>query len=430
MTYSALKRSRMDKGQRGFALIQVMIAILILTFMASLGAQKYVSFVNDAAAESTGRYLISVRTAVIKALSNYDAAFTMVDTSSAPPGVYPSPPAWAVFSGAKTTLSVKDLKTSKLLSDSFPDRPPIGRSVHVQIQRSGVCPGADCALAAYVYTCWPMNSFKPAGAVDITTCPAPPAGSDYDVNMVGAAIGATDGYGATNYLVPATMRGPLFSVSTTSLGLGANSPGHIAVLATLNDSMFSQFVRQGDTRHIILKDGLSVGESLSVAKQVTAGEGLLLPTNSVVGQICPTEGTYGTSTRGSFVICSGGRWFEMINHMLLSTKSLANGADISPPVCGPTMQPFASIAMQALDVTMTGSDISVKGMISGNIVGSGGVSTSGAVSVTGVFSGETTSLASSRIRVAQSASIVDSKVVITPPSTTARALVMQGCRYL
>lgn len=425
MAYPTLKHSRMGKSQRGFALIQVMIAIMILLFLAGLSAQKYSTFVKEAAAESTGRYLITVRTAVIKALSTYDAAFTLVDTSTAPPGVYPVPPAWAVFSGAQKTLSVKDLKDAVLLSDSFPDTPPVGRSVHVQILRSGVCPGATCKLDAYVYTCWPISALQPVGAVNNTICPAAPAGTEFDANMVGSVLGATEGYGATNYFVPATMNGPLFSIPATTLGLPANSPGNVAVLASLDDSMFSQFVRQGDTRHIFLKD------SLTVSKQVSAGEGLLLPTNSVVGQICTGEGVYGTSTRGSYVICTGGRWFELNNHILLSSQSMANGEAVVPPSCpGTNMQPFAYISLQNSDVTMTGSDISITGVLGGAITGTGNVSSAGAVSVSGTFNGTTTSGPGSAIRVAQGASIVASKVVITPAFANARALVMQGCRYL
>lgn len=317
----------MGKKQRGFMLVQIAIGITILLFLATLGAQKYVSFVRDAAAESTGRYLFTVRTAVIRALSTYDAALTQVDTSTAPPGVYPVPPSWAVFSGNVQTLSVKDLKDANLLSSSFPDTPPAGRSAHVKILRTGVCPGDTCKLDAYVYTCWPISDLRASGAVVNTTCPAAPAGTGFDANMVGAVVAATDGYGASNFFAPATMRGALFSVPMTSLGLPAKSPGHVAVLATLNDASNSQFVRQGDTRHIYLKN------SLTVSKQVSAGEGLVMPTNSVVGGVCTGEGVYGTSTRGSPVLCTGGRWFELTNHILISTQTLPNGASIVPPSC-------------------------------------------------------------------------------------------------
>ncbi|MNJ53226.1 hypothetical protein D3C77_486060 [compost metagenome] len=189
--------------------------------------------------------------------------------------------------------------------------------------------------------------------------------------------------------------------------------------------MFSQFVRQGDTRHIYLKD------SLSVSKQVSAGEGLLLPATAVIGQICNTEGLYSNSTRGSYAVCTGGRWFELNNHILMSTQSLANGATVTNPVCpGPNMQPFAYASLQRTDVTMTGADISITGVLAGGITGTGNVSSSGSVSVSGTFNGTTTSGPGSSIRVAQGVSIVAGKVVISPASANARALVMQGCRYL
>ncbi|MDZ5605292.1 hypothetical protein SJI00_21185 [Pseudomonas sp. RP23018S] len=401
-----------------------MIAILIMTILSGLGARKFVDHINDAAAESTGRYLHTVRSAVVKALSDYDAAFTKTDTSSAPPGTYPTPPTWAQFSGGSKTVSIKDLKDSDLLPDSFPDTPPLGRSAHVQILRTGSCPGNSCRIEAYVFTCWPMNKFVSAGAVGITTCPAPPAGSDFDINLVGAALAATEGYGGSNMLDSTTVRGPLFEVKASSLGVPAGSAGHVVVLASLNDSMFSQFVRQGDTRHIFLKD------NLTVSKVVTAEQGINLPTNAVRGQVCSQEGTYGTSTRGAFSVCSGGRWFELNDHMLLSTQAMANNATLTTPTCGAKMQPFAYATLMNADVTMTGSDIAISGSISGGITGSGNVSNSGAVSVSGSFNGTTTSNPSSSIRVTQGVSIVSNKVVITPASTSARALVTQGCRYL
>lgn len=425
MTYKALAQPKTAKNQRGFALIPVMLAIMIMLFLTGLGAHKYVTFVKESGAEATGRYLISVRSALISALSSYNAAITKVDTSAAPPGVYPDPPAWAVFSGALQTVSVKDLKDSGLLPSSFPDTPPLGRSVHAAILRSGVCPGETCKVEAYVYTCWPISDSQSASAINNTTCPPAPTGADYDPSMVGVVMGATDGYGGTNYLAPATMRGPLFSLPTTSLGLPANSPGIVAVLASLDGTMFNQFVRQGDTRHIYLKD------NLTVTKKVSAGEGLLLPTNVVVGQICTGEGTYATSTKTSYVVCAGGRWFELNNHILLSSQSMANGEIVTPPSCpGANMAPFSYVSLQNTDVTMTGSDIAITGNLAGGIRGSGTVSSAGSVSVSGTFNGTTTSGAASRIRVAQGVSIVASKIVIQPATANARALVMQGCRYL
>ncbi|MGP5477571.1 hypothetical protein [Pseudomonas helleri] len=423
LAYSKHNHQRTDKHQRGFALVQVLIAIMILLLLSVFSAQKYASFVKDTSAESTGRYLISVRSAVIAVMSKYNADLTL-ENDNAPSDASSPTPEWVVFTGDKKTLSVKDLKKASFLPDSFPDTPPTGRSVHIQILRKN-CPGDQCRVDAYVFTCWPISDIKPQGTVNNEICPAPPAGSKFDANMVGAVIASTEGYGATNYFIPALVRGPLFNIPLADLGLPVSSAGIVAVEASINNSLFSQFVRQGDTRHIYLKD------NLTVSKHVSAEKGIILPTNSIIGQVCPSEGAYGTSTRGSFVVCASGRWFELNNHILLSSEYMADGQPILPPTCpSPNMQPFAYISMQNSDVTLSSKDISITGNLGGSIEGNGFVNSSGAVHVSGNFSGTSISGEGSYIRVAQGASIVSSRVVITPASSNARALVVQGCRYL
>ncbi|NWD56718.1 type II secretion system protein [Pseudomonas veronii] len=413
------------KRQRGFAMISVMVAILLTGMLYLWGSGKWSTAVYESAAESTGRYLSQVRGATLTALTKHLEAFTLVDTSTAPTGTYPAAPAWATFTGASTTISVADLKGSKFLPDSFPDTPPLGRSVHVTILRTGTCPGADCAVTAYAFTCWPISKGKPAGAVNNTSCPTAPGNWQSDPSLVGAVIIATDGYGGTNSLVPGTMRGPLFNIPSASLGIPGASSGNVAVLASLTDNLFPQFVRQGDTRHIYLKD------SLSVTKQITTDEGLTINTAVAPGSLCPTPGSYATSNANTFVQCVGGQWFELTGYTLMAAQTLANGAAVIDPICpGANRAPFSFATLQNADVTMTGADISVSGTLAGGITGTGNVSASGSVSVSGTFNGTTQSTPSSSIRVAQGVSIVAGHVVITPATTNARALVMQGCRSL
>lgn len=417
-----LKRA---KRQRGFAMIGVMIAILLTGMLGLWASGKWSTSVYESAAESTGRYLSQVRGATLSALTKHLEAFTLVDTSAAPPGTYPTAPGWATFTGASTTISIADLKGSKFLPDSFPDTPPLGRSVHVTILRTGACPGADCAVTAYAFTCWPISKGKPAGAVNNTSCPAAPGNWQSDPSLVGAVIIATEGYGGTNSLVPGTIRGPLFSIPSASLGIPGGSSGNVAVLASLTDNLFPQFVRQGDTRHIYLKD------SLSVTKQITTDEGLTINTSVVPGSACARPGSYATSNANTFVQCVGGQWYEPTGYTLMSVQTLGNGASVIDPVCpGLNRAPFSFATLQNADVTMGGSDINVAGTLTGGITGTGNVSSSGSVSVSGTFNGTTQSTAASSIRVAQGVSIVSGRVVITPATPNARALVMQGCRSL
>lgn len=415
-----------SNSQRGFALTSVMIAILIATVLAAIAAGRYVTIVNDAAAESTGAYLMNVRGAVLKTLSEHMHAYTQVDISPAPAGTYPTAPVWASFSGDSQLITVTDLKDAGLLSDDFPSRPPLGRSAHIRFLRTGVCPGPTCNVEAFIYTCWPISSAPLSGAVDVNTCPAAPGGLQYDAGMVGSVVMATEGNGGSNSIDPARIHGTLFNVAVSDLGLPPNNPGLVAVLASLNNTMFNQFVRQGDTRHIYFN------ERLSVDGQIQSNTGFLARTAYAVGSGCDEEGRYATSDRNSLVMCKGGSWFELNTHVISSHSALANGQTAPAPFCpGGNLEPFYVASILESDVTMTGGDINVHGTQAGTISGSGTTNASGSVSVSGTFTGTFQSLSTSSIRVGQSASVNNSGVVtITPNGPNARALVISGCRTI
>lgn len=408
------------RKQTGNALLNVAIAIFITVLISVLGAPKYATMMNDAAAEATGRYLLTVRGGVQEALTQYYDALTLVDTSAAPAGVTPTVPAWAKFTGNVQTISVQDLKTSQLLRGDFPVRPPLGRSVHIRLIRQN-CPGTTCQIRAFAYTCWPVSKARSPSNVDITTCPAEPAGVRADGSIVGGVIMAMNGYGGSNSINAARVNGALLDLPSSDLGF--SSRGHVVIAASLDSTMFNQFVRQGDTRHIFLNN------NLSVVGQIETDRGLVIDTNVPVGSACSVPGMYATSSRDSLVTCMGGIWFEMANHVMMGAQSLPNGAQVVSPACPSPMQPFAYTSLESLDVSMTGSDINVRGTMTGTIVGSGSTSQSGSVSVNGTYSGTTQSSQDSAIRVAQGAGISGGRVVITPPDPRARALVVQGCRY-
>lgn len=423
---SKFRRFRaLQKQQGSYALVGLIIAVALSGLLAVYNSGKQIAAVDDAAAEATGRYLIEVRSALVNAMSKHMETLLLQDTSSVPSGTIPAAPDWAKFTGAVTTITVADLKTSKFLSDGFPSVPPRGRSVHITLRRTGTCPGDDCQVTAYAYSCWPISRANTTGTIDNTTCPAAPSGWQYDINMVGKVMESTDGYGANNSMVPTTMRGPLFSIPATDLGIPSNSAGNVAVIASLSDNLFPQFVRQGDTRPIFLKN------TLSVAKQISTDESLAINTSVAPNAPCATAGAYATTVNTALAICTGGRWFEMSSHVITSAQSLASGAAVSAPTCpGANMTPFSFASLQNLDVTMTGSDINVSGTLDGGISGTGNVSSSGSVTVSGTFNGTTQSTSASSIRVAQSVSIVAGRVVITPAAANARAMVIQGCQAL
>jgi type II secretory pathway pseudopilin PulG len=413
------------RDQKGFGLLSVLFAVLISTLLATALAGRISRDIQSAAAVSTGKYMIAVRSAVIVSLERYEAAFSLTDTTKAPAGTYPTAPAWVAFTGDSTTVSVKDLKDAGLLGADFPGTPPLGRSVHIKFFRNTAdCPGFGCETKAFIYTCWPISAARPSGVVDPQTCIPAPAGLQVDGTLSGDVVSAAGGYGGSNTMSADKVRGTLFNRPTSDLDLPANSPGHAVVIASLNDVDHFGYVRMGDIRPVNLNN------TLSVEGQISSNTGLLLNTTYQPGSACTVEGQYATSNRSSPVICTGGSWFEYTNHTVMGTQVLANGAAVTPPVCpGTNMEPFSYASLVKLDATMTGTDINVRGNLAGSVAGTGYVNQSGAVNVTGSFNGTVTSMPDSSIRTAQGVSVDSGIVNITPADPNARALVIVGCRY-
>lgn len=410
--------------QRGFLLPSFLLVVVLLGVLGVIEAKRQLWAGYDTLAVATGAYMKTVRGAVLNGLSTYEAALGLADISQAPPGLYPTPPAWAVFTGEEQTVQVRDLKQSGLLPPDFPERSPLGRSVYVRLLRpAGICPGVGCEVRAFVVTCWPITEPLQRTAFDPTTCPAAPADLVFNERLIGGVLASVDGFGGSNVRDAALVRGTLMNVTETVLGIPAGSGGHVIVAASLNATSFNQFVRQGDTRSIFLNN------TLDVAGTITSDTGLLLNTAIEGGEVCDREGMYASSLVGNLSQCRGGQWFELTSYVVTAVRTLANGDAVPAPICpGGNSQAFNVASLEKADVTMTGSDVNVRGNVNGVHSGSGVVDRSGNVNMTGTYVGTVTSSPDSTIRVSQGVDVSNGTVVITPADPSARALVVSGCR--
>lgn len=401
----------MPTQQRGFTLIEFLF-VLALT----LAAGSYAWHLKSAAfqenlARSTAQYLLAVREGVVAALIRHEAAFSLTDVSSAPAGTYEVAPSWASFTGASIGISVKDLKDDKMLSNTFPETPPLGRSVVIRFLREpGTCPGIGCQVEAFIYTCWPIDKPGTPAKVDPTTCPAATSAT-FSANLVGVAIDETKGLGGSNSSDPTLVAGKLFSKTAAELGIPAGSPGHLVIAASLNTTPFGQFLRQGEIRPAYFNTGVVLNNKV------------------VPNGACAPDGMFASSSAGTLAQCKAGVWFELASYVVTSALSLANGAKVVPPVCpGPSMEAFTYVSVEKLDVTMTGTDVNVRGNQNGTITGTGATNSSGSVSVSGTYTGTILSSSDSSIRVSQGAEVISGVVVMSPSNVNARAMVVQGCR--
>src|SRR5690606_21499507 len=97
-------------------------------------------------------------------------------------------------------------------------------------------------------------------------------------------------------------------------------PGIVGVTASLDATMFHQFVRHGDTRPVRLRNTLDVSGLLS------AETGLKLETHVVPGDACVAEGAYAQTNRQLLAVCQTGIWFELTRYTVQGiVHELANG---------------------------------------------------------------------------------------------------------
>lgn len=398
------------RRQRGFALLELAIAAMLLTLGAVWMASRLNNDLEDAGARATGRYLLAIKGAVQELMVEHFDLLSGYPPSTGSPGGTAAP-AW-LAQALPLELSVAQLKQARApgaaayLPGDFPPAPVYGGEVRVRLWREGLCPGPACKLQAIVHTAAPVR-----GDASVSFSP----------ELVGLIMLATDGYGGHAPAGAAhRLRGAIFDVPNPM----GDIAGIVAVSASLDTTLFHQFVRQGDTRPVWLRN------DLHVSGVVASAGGLALETAVQAGAGCGREGLYAMTAGQSLAMCLSGTWFELTRYVVTGMAAdLADGAPLPQPVCQGAMLPFVRVAMQGLDVTMGGAAIDVHGELSGSITGSGSVSEMGEVSVSGSFGGVVASTPDSRIRVLQSADAGSGILRISGAGPQARAYAVYGCHH-
>lgn len=419
----------LHRKQQGFTLVELMLVTIVLTLLASYALWIAVRQSHDLAAQATAQYLKTVRAATVDALSRHYEAFHLVDTTNAPPGVYEPAPAWTEFTGGSHTISLQPLFDDGFLPGGFAATPRLGGSAHITFVRHGTCPGTTCTVDAYVWTCLPISSERSRANVVPTDCAVPAHRvDDFDPSLVAKILEESEGLGAGN-LFDSTLRGSLYSVDNATLG-APETLGRVALTASLNQTHLNQFVRQGDNRHIHLRN------ALTVEGQVASRTGLLLDTVVFGATACDAPGLLARTDNGVLAQCVGsagvGSWIELTRHVVAMQGLYAHGDVMPSPDCPAEAAPFVHVASSTMDFTIPGADISVRGDLAGEVTGSGSASGGGPVTISGTVTGELMSRLDSEIQVRQSITALGAAsgpwtININPPDANARALAVSGC---
>src|SRR5690606_12886167 len=299
-------------------------------------------------ARATAAYLLAVRGATQEMLVQHFE--TLAGYPAMPAHAGPPPPVPSYLEHTPPLdLGVAELVTPRgaglpgYLPAGFPMQPVYGGEVRLVIWREGDCPGETCRLQAIVHT---------------TQAIAASAGADYSPELVGQIMLATQGYGG--HAPPGSgdrLRGAIFDVANPA----GNVVGVVGVSASLDTTLFNQFVRQGDTRPVRLHNRLDVTGLISSAT------GLTLNTSVTPGDACPFEGAYATSARQALAMCMTGVWFELVQYVVTGQlNDLPDGSVLPVVDCPVNMQPFLRLGLHAVDVTMRGADVDVRGSLQGS----------------------------------------------------------------
>lgn len=410
-------------GQRGSLLVEIAIGLMILSLLTALAAAQIKRQIDDNAAESTGRYLMQVRGAVLELQLAHEAWLRGVDVSSAPAGTYPAPPSlsWSAADGAQVARgSVDDLISLGFLSPGIPRYPSLGDAVRFALVRQGTCPGSDCKISAYVYTCHPISAERSQRTNATCTAPAG-ARAQYSQGLLGQVVMSAGGYAGHDALGD-RVRGPLLDVPRNWFDYGGE-PGHVVVAAATDASPFTQFVRHGETRPVTLLN------TLTVADTIQSNKGLMLKTAVVPGAPCSDEGLFAATAGKSLAVCSNGAWLDRDGYTITGTYTNLPHDSVLPVLNCPTgTTAWRQVALQSINTVATGSNVNIAGSIGGSITGSGSVNAAGNVTIGGAFSGTFKNSGTSYVLSAQSASINGNRIVISPADLNARASVIQGCK--
>jgi len=288
---SAVKRAG------GFALLELIIAMALASLLALWGGSFWMQQAEDAAAQSSGVWLLTLKKAVDQMLVRQ--ADVLVGIVQPEPGGSGYRDIWRP--------TIAELIAAGHLSKGFPGRPPLGYEARVRVfTPEGACLTRGCKIEALVWAQPVAGQLRQAN----------------DTNRLGKLLTALEGQGASVHpFLPHRIKGPSIdrpnppSAELTTLPIGT-----IAALSFYDSTQYAHFVRQHDLRDTVLNGKLEVAQGISTQADVvagatvraqtriSAGEYLQVGALAAEGNACEAQGLIGRGVDGNLLSCHQGRW--------------------------------------------------------------------------------------------------------------------------
>lgn len=270
---------------RGFALIELSIALLLGTLLAVWGSAALMRRADDAAAQATGTWLLEIRHAARRMLERH------FDALAAGARPVDDQGRWLYADPMAPTLA--EFRSQGLLPAGFPDTAGGGAQVRIRLFRPNACPGASCRVEALVFSTQALQAADGApDAMRLAVLVAATAGHG------GHATGGSGG----------RLRGAAFDFANPYAPGAAVLPAGTPVLwAGMDLATADRYVRRFDTRDPQLQGSLTTSGSVVSGGRLVAQEYLLLGV-ATAGQACNVAGLAARSNQDGMLTCRNGVW--------------------------------------------------------------------------------------------------------------------------
>ncbi|MYN11921.1 prepilin-type N-terminal cleavage/methylation domain-containing protein [Pusillimonas sp. TS35] len=272
-------------AQRGFALLELLLATMVATLIAVWGVSTLVDNMDDAGARAAARWMLAVRDAAGRYLARHGPELSLANV-----------PAALQHEGYADwrTPTPAELKRAGLLAEGLPLTVAMGAGAHIRVVRRGLCPGHACRPNALVYSAQPF--VRERGRVDER------AVSQWLLEAAGA--GGWVSPGASSQL-----RGPLFTLPNPPWPGAALPPGTVAMLA--DDTLrTAQVVHIGDRRDPQLQGAMTVSGDIRAGANLAVEGYVRIGARRAPGQACNVDGALALAVQPhkSLLACQGGSW--------------------------------------------------------------------------------------------------------------------------
>lgn len=334
-------------NQKGFVLLEWVLAALLATLLAVWGSQAWVNRINDAAAVSAARWMQGVEQAVHAYLKEHGPALREAETSQAL-----SPKGYADW----RQPTVAELKENGVLHMGFPDRVLSTGGAMIRVLREGNCPGSPCHLEAIIAS--EQSLLSSSGKVN-------------EAMLAQWLIAAKGRGGAVHPDRPDRLQGHRFSYDNPPTAGWALAPGTVAMAITREQLEELDYLRVRDSRDPNFQGQVTLARGLDTKGDIAIQEGVLrLVSSRQAKMACSHEDALARDANFGLLTCTLGKWEPVQRYrgaFSINSRygcSTPEGSPTANPLTGSCTCPTGSIPVMISEGAV---DIVTRGAVRGYI---------------------------------------------------------------